>query len=116
MSRVDNLFNLTNYREHPEDKSYWIFFYYKMEQADYFEACLIEERIKYESFLEEETKRPVKLFAIHKHDFERANRLNEKSYAEYKTKFIPNKGLRYGLLIFVVALVIFALIGSLLSA
>lgn len=55
-SKIENLFNLTNYRDHPEDKDYIVFFHYNMEQANYFESLLKKEEIEYESFLEEGSK------------------------------------------------------------
>ena len=42
---MDHLFDLTNYRIHPSDKSYNVYHFTKPEQADYFETLLIEYKL-----------------------------------------------------------------------
>jgi len=113
--KIENLFNLTNYRDHPEDKDYIVFFHYNMDQANYFESLLKKEGIEFESFLEEEAKKPVMLFAIHKKRFRKALVQNELSYASFKKPFIPFKWLRYSLLIIIFILTLIALIGYIKS-
>lgn len=114
-SKLDHLFNLTNYRDHPENGDYQVFFYYNMEQAKFFESLLNKEGIAYESILEEEGKRPVMLYGIHKREFRKALLQNDLSYASFKKRFISNKWLRNGVLIITLAFVLFALIGYLKS-
>ena len=55
-SKVENLFNLTNYRDHPEDKDYRVFFYYNLEQAQYFESQLKIEKIILKPFMKKKQK------------------------------------------------------------
>lgn len=114
-TKAENLFNLTNYRDHPENEDYKVFFHYNFEQAAYFESLLKEEGIEYESFLEKEAKREVMLFGIHKRDFRRALEKNDMSYAKFKKRFIPNTIIRNTILIVTLAIFLFALIGYILS-
>lgn len=114
-TKAENLFNLTNYRDHPDNKNYKVFFHYNMEQAEYFKTLLIEENIDFEAFLEKESKQDVMLFGIHKRDFRRALLQNEMSYAKYKKPFIQNKAIRYTVLFFTLILFIIALIGFIKS-
>jgi len=114
-SKIENLFNLTNYRDHPENKDYKVFFYYNKEQADHFESLLIQEAINYESYYEKDSNKPIMLFGIHNREFRKAEKLNTLSYAAFKKSFIPNKWLRNAILIITFGLVLFALIGYLSS-
>jgi hypothetical protein len=114
-TKVENMFNLSNFREHPENKDYQVFFFYNMEQAHYFETQLLKENIAYESFLEKESKREMMLFAVHRRDFRRAVIQNDLSFAAFKKPFIPNSFLRYSVLIITIALILFALAGYFMS-
>lgn len=114
-TKVENLFNLTNYRDHPEEKDYRVFFYYNLEQAAFFEAQLVKEGIQYESFKEEESDKTVVLFGIHKRDFRKALIQNDLSFAAHKKPFISNKLIRYSILFITIALILFALIGYFIS-
>ena len=114
-SKAENLFNLTNYRDHPENKDYRVIFFYNMEQAEYFETMLRNENIEFESFLEKDAKKEVMLYGIHKRDFRKASVLNDASFASYKKKFISNSWLRNSILIITIGLVLFAVIGYFIS-
>lgn len=114
-TKIENLFNLTNYKDHPEDDNHVVFFFYNLEQAAYFESLLLKENIVFESFLDENSKRKVMLYAIHKKYFRKALIQNDLSYAGFKSKFISQKWLRYAVLLFTLALTLFALFGYLKS-
>lgn len=114
-NKVENLFNLTNYREHPVEKDYQVFFFYNLEQGRFFETKLLQEGISHEYVIEEENDKPIMLFGIHKRDFRRALVQNDLSFAAYKKPFISNKFIRYSILFITIGLVIFALFGYYLS-
>lgn len=114
-SKVENLFNLTNYRDHPENKDFRVVFFYNLEQAKHFESLLNEENIAFESFLEKDAKKELMLYGIHKRDFRRASVLNDASFARYKKKFISNTWIRNSILIITIALVLFAVVGYFMS-
>lgn len=110
MDNFDRIFNLTNYRDHPENKDYVVFFFYLIEQGRYFDSLLLSNGIDYESF-EETDGKPKLLFAVRKRDFKEALKLNELSYAQFKKPFITNKWLKYSVLLTTLFLVLFAIWG-----
>jgi len=113
-NRVENLFNLTNYRDHPENKDYIVFFFYNFEQGSYFQHLLHQNSLEHESFIEEGEK-PLMLFGIRKRHFKHALDLNNLSYARFKKPFIPNKWIRYAVLGFTIVVIIIAIVGYFLS-
>jgi hypothetical protein len=113
-SKVENFFNLTNYRDHPEYKDYKIFFFYNFEQGNYFKQLLEDEQLEFELFIEEETK-PIMLFGIRKRFFNQALDLNSLSYARFKKPFIANKLIRFAVLGFTIITITIAIIGYFLS-
>ena len=113
-TKVENLFNLTNYRDHPENKDYKVFFFYNFEQGDYFKQLLENEPLEYELFIEEESK-PIMLFGIRKRYFKQALDLNSLSYARFKKPFIGNKLIRFAVLGFTIVALAIAIIGYFLS-
>jgi hypothetical protein len=115
ISKTENLFNLTNYRDHPDNDNYKVFFHYNMEQGKHFQSLLDKEQIAYEFFLEEESKQTIMLFAVHKRDFRNALLQNDLSYAAFKKRFIPNSLLRNAILIITISFVLFAIIGYFMS-
>lgn len=114
-NKLDNLFNLTNYRDHPVNKDYRVFFHYNMDQADHFKSLLDKEGIEYEAYLEDEGDKKVMLFGVHRKNFRRALLQNELSYAALKKRFIPNSIIRNSILIITIGLILFALIGYIIS-
>ena len=114
-SKVENLFNLTNYRDHPENKDYKVFFFYNFEQGDYFKQLLENEPLEHEVFIEEGSK-PIMLFGIRKRHFNQALDLNSLSYARFKKPFIANKWIRFAVLGFTIGAIIVAIIGYFLSS
>ena len=113
-NKVENLFNLTNYRDHPENKDYLVFFFYNFEQGYYFQHLLNQNSLEHEMFIEEEEK-PVILFGIRKRHFKQALTLSDLSYAKFKKPFISNNWIRYAILGLTIAVVLFAIFGYFLS-
>jgi hypothetical protein len=113
-SKVENLFNLTNYRDHPENKDYLVFFFYNFDQGYYFQHLLNQNAVDHEMFIEEEEK-PVILFGIRKRNFKQALALSDLSYAKFKKPFIANKWIRFSILGFTIIMVLIAIVGYFLS-
>ena len=44
----EGLIKLTNHKDHPTNKAYKVFFFYKRDQADHFEKILISKKIPFE--------------------------------------------------------------------
>lgn len=113
-TKVENLFNLTNYRDHPENKDFKVFFFYNFEQGNYFKQLLENESLEFELFIEEEAK-PIMLFGIRKRYFNKALDLSNLSYARFKKPFIANKMIRFAVLGFTIIAIAIAIIGYFLS-
>lgn len=112
MDAFDNLFNLTNYRDHPEQSNVVVFFFYKIPQGRYFEELLREENIDFESFEEQEPENRL-LVAVYRRNLKSAIRINGMTYARFKKPFIPNPILKYAILAFTVMIILFAIWGYL---
>ena len=113
-SKVENLFNLTNYRDHPENKDFKVFFFYNFKQGEYFKQLLENEPLEFELFIEKEAK-PIMLFGIRKRHFNQALDLNSLSYARFKKPFIANKLIRFAVLGFTILALAIAIIGYFMS-
>lgn len=107
------LFKLTNYQDHPTHKYYKVFTFKNIEQGNYFESLLIESKIDYERFLDEEEEEPRLFFGVRNPDFEAALKLNYMANARYRRPFITSTLLKYALLIFTFGVLALALIGYL---
>jgi len=112
--KVENLFNLTNYRDHPENKDYLVFFFYNFEQGYFFEHLLNQNTIAHEMFIEEGEK-PIMLFGVRKRNFKEVLELSNLSYTEFKKPFIAHKWARFAILGFTIAAVLVAIIGYYIS-
>lgn len=106
--------DLTNYREHPTRKGYYVFRFKDHKQGNYFEMLLIEEKLHYEKAITENEER-LMLFAIQRRDLKRAERMNYLTSARFRSRFIPQKGLRIFTIGLFFLLILLALIGFLLS-
>ena len=90
--KVENLLNLTNYRGHPENKDYLVFFFYNFEQGYFFQNLLHQNTLEHEMFIEEGEK-PIMLFGIRKRHFKEALELSNMSYAKFKNLLLRISGL-----------------------
>lgn len=106
-----SLVNLTNYRDHPTNPSYVVFFFNRKEVADTFEELLLINAIDFERAKEDEG-RERHLFGVRKVEFSAAERLNYDALGRHRNRFIPQKFLRMAILMFTLFLLILALIGA----
>ena len=97
----------TNYFIHPGDNRYYVFSFQEEEHAHAFEQRLRKETVPFERHLEEDEH----LFGVHRSHFKKALNANHLVYAQYRTKFIPVRGLRNAMLIVTFGSLILALIG-----
>ena len=98
---IENLFDFTNWREHPTQKRYIVFFFSTVEQGNYFEQLLIEHKVWFERHVDhEDDKRPI-WFAIERGDMGTVKRLNHLTLGKYRNKFIPTSGLR--IIVFIIS-------------
>lgn len=105
-----SLLDLTNYRDHPNDGAYKVFFFHQPERADMFESMLAEEGIFFERSDADEDDHRI-LFAIKRIDLTRVEHINNLTAAEHKKPFIPSTFWRWALLIFFASTLLLAFIG-----
>jgi len=99
-------FDLTNWRDHPTQKKYMVFFFDKADRADHFESLLKAESIWYERHTDER-----EWFAVLKSNQDRVKRLNHLTIGKYRQRFIPNSVFRYFVLILSFIVLALAIIG-----
>lgn len=102
---------LTNYYEHKGDSRYMVYEFYVDERADHFEKLLIERRVEYERFFDEDASPPVVLFGVNKRFQTQGNESNFLTHAHFRSPMIRNKFARYALLIITIGMVALALYG-----
>jgi len=85
----------TNYFIHPGDNRYYVFSFSEDEHADTFAERLERAGIAFERHQEESEW----LFGVARSHFKEALNANHLVYAQYRTKFIPVKGLRNTMLL-----------------
>ena len=100
-----------NHHTHPGDTRYHVFVFGEQEHAVRFESRCREESIPYEKHEENGEV----MFGIAKTHFAEALRANHLVHAEFRTHFIPNKGWRWGLLVFTGSIIALAVLGWLTS-
>jgi hypothetical protein len=97
----------TNYFIHPGDNRYYVFSFGEEEHADAFQARLNNASTPFERHFEDEEW----LFGVHRDYFKKALNSNHLVYAQYRTKFIPVRGLRNAMLLITLGALILAIIG-----
>jgi len=109
----------TNYFTHPGDNRYYVFAFSEDEHADAFQKRLNDAGVEHErhqELLEKTTKRGSNksewLFGVHRQYFKQALDANHLVHAQYREKFIPSAGLRWGMLIGTLAVLLLALAGA----
>lgn len=94
-------FDLTNWRKHPTRNGYEVFFYKTVEEGNFLENLLVEEKIFFEKFIDNEQDHSRKvMIAVKTGDVPRVRKLNNLVLGKYRKPFIPFKGLRYALVAF----------------
>ncbi|MBT4776469.1 MAG: hypothetical protein HOH13_01835 [Crocinitomicaceae bacterium] len=116
MSDEEGFFQLTNYKDHPKNNLYKVFFFREKKRADFFENLLIEKKIPYEKDLDDFKNEPLYLFGVGKSYLSATLECNFLTMAEFRQPLLgANKWFRYGIVIFSVLLLIVALFGLVLS-
>lgn len=104
-------FDFTNWREHPADNRYEVFFYKTQEEGDYFENLLKQSNLFYEAYTDENEEKYKFYYAIKKIDSREVIKLNHLTIAQFRSRFIPNHFLRYALVITMMIIMTLAIIG-----
>lgn len=102
-----------NYVDHPTNKSYRLFNFNSQREADLFEEMLTKQKIWFEKDVEDHEGEPLYLFAVNERDFSKAQNANFMVSAKTRSFLIPNRILRYTLLLFIFGIITLAIIGYL---
>lgn len=108
--------DFTNWREHPSDNRYNVFFFKTEKESKYFENLLTTNNLWFEANLEEDEPNYQYYFAVNKLDTTAIIKLNNRTLGEYRKPSIENNYLRYGLIIMMTIIMTLAVIGYLKSA
>lgn len=106
-----SLVNLTNYRDHPTNPSYVVFFFHNKDAADSFEELLLINAVDFERAREDEG-RERHLFGVRKSEFRMAEKLNYEAIGRHRQKFIGNRFLRMAVLFITFFVLLLAIIGA----
>jgi hypothetical protein len=126
MGRKIGGLGLVNYKDHPKDNRYKIFNFNTKVEADFFEDLLNKDKIEFEKDEEEldslstlhftvrhevEKKGVMYLYAVGQRDLKKVHNMNYMVNAKFRQNMIQSPILRYGLVIFFLALLSFAIFG-----
>lgn len=111
---IEERLDFTNYRNHPSNKSYTVFFFKTLEQGDYFETLLHTNNVWFERYNEDEleNKRKV-LFAVKNSDVDAVLKLNNLAIGKYRKAFIPNKLFAWFMIVVSTLVIALAVLGYL---
>jgi hypothetical protein len=110
-----NFLNITNQQPHPDQKGYEIYYFRTPEQANHFEELLKEKGLFYERGIQGQGQSAVHLFGVKSKDIEKIDPLNYLALGRYRKPMIPDKNARIVVVIIGLGLLLFALIGFVLS-
>ena len=111
MDQLDEgLIKLVNHKDHPTNKAFKVFFFYKKQEAEYFKKLLLKENIHFEYGDEPNRRGEIFLFGIRKTDNQKALKLNYQTIGEFRSPFISQSWAQYAVIILSFLIVIFAVI------
>tara|TARA_Y100000589_G_scaffold328039_1_gene371187 strand:- start:9790 stop:10146 length:357 start_codon:yes stop_codon:yes gene_type:complete len=115
LDNLENILNITNYREHPTRPGYTVFHFFDDKQANDFKKLLEENTIWFESDVDKKDGKTIYLFGVRNSDLKKAVNLNYLVIGKYRKPFIPNLYFKWFVVVLGVLLVVAAVIGYLKS-
>lgn len=106
-------FNITNYKDHPVNSYYTVFFFREIEHSDMFEQLLTEKSIEFEK-AEHEPGEKKFYFAVKNSDRKAAVKINYIVSAHFRKPFLP-RATGWFLILLVVIVIAAAIIGYMAS-
>ena len=92
MEKAFEAFNVTNYREHPDNPRYMVFFFKETHMADYFESRLKKDNIWFErDITERKDGSTLYLFGVKRNDYEKVVQINFDTFGKLRNRTIPGK-------------------------
>lgn len=106
----EGLIKLVNHKDHPTNKAYKVFFFYKKHEAEHFKTLLLEENIYFEYADEDNKRGKIFLFGVRKTDNQKALSLNYQTIGKFRSRFIVQPWAQYAVVILSFLIVVFAII------
>ncbi|MGB0805143.1 MAG: hypothetical protein ACPGRC_00545 [Salibacteraceae bacterium] len=106
-------FDFTNWREHPSDNRYTVFFFKSELESNFFKQLLEKHNYWFEYNYDNTEPTYHYFFAVNKVNEKDIIKLNHLSIGEFRKPFLQFPILRYGLVIFMVIILTIAIIGYL---
>ena len=103
-------FDFTNWREHPADNRYTIFFFKKEEESNFFKNLLEQNNIWYEFHIDENESKYTYYYAVNKVNQKQVITFNHLAVGAYRKPFLQVPILRYVLVISMFAILVLAII------
>ena len=107
--------DFTNWRVHPTDNRFTIFFFKTKLESNYFEKQLKESSIWYEYNFDDTETHYQHYFAVNKTNEKEVIKLNHLTNGQFRKPFIQNNILRYSLVVLMVIVLAIGIIGYLKS-
>ncbi len=111
MDNLENILNITNFRDHPTRNGYTVFHFFDSRQAEDFKFLLDKNHIWYETDTDRKNGRIIYFFGIRNSDLKTVVKLNYVVIGKYRKPFIPNAFLRWTVILFGIFLVVLAIVG-----
>lgn len=109
------IMSMVNHQEHPTRPGYLVYHFKIKEHADYFEELMEKKELFYERFDEKRGKNEVFWFGVRDKDHHAVEVVNYTVKGKFRKPMISDKGARYAIVIFGVAIILFAIIGAIIS-
>lgn len=109
------IMSLVNHQAHPTRPGYLVYHFKIEEHAAYFEDLLKEKNLFYERFDELRDAKPVYWFGVRDRDHDAVEIINYTVKGKFRKPMIHDKGARYFIVIFGILIVLFAIIGAIMS-
>lgn len=108
-------FDFTNWREHPSDNRYTVFFFKTKDESDFFEKELQHHDIWFEYNFDVEEPTYQHYYAVNKVNEKAVIQLNHLTIGAYRKPFIQINFLRYALIIGMILILSLAIMGYIKS-
>lgn len=95
MIDLEEQFNFTNKQSHPTNRKVVVYRHLVKEQADYFSELLTDEKIEFETQVDEEHEKKPTYFGIARIHEKRSDHLNFIALGKNRPKFIDSIALRW---------------------
>jgi hypothetical protein len=106
----EGLIKLVNHKDHPTNKAYKVFFFYKKHEAEHFKTLLLKENIYFEYADEDNKRGKIFLFGVRKTDNQKVLSLNYQTIGKFRSRFITQPWAQYAVVILSFLIVVFAII------